>query len=41
VFVVPGDLFGLDGYVRINHGMPDDYVEDGLRRFGELLDEVE
>jgi aspartate/methionine/tyrosine aminotransferase len=41
VFVVPGDLFGLEGYVRINHGMPDGYVEEGLRRFGELLDEVE
>ena len=40
VFVVPGDLFGLAGYVRINHGMPDAYVEEGLRRFGELLDEV-
>jgi aspartate/methionine/tyrosine aminotransferase len=40
VFVVPGDLFGLEGYVRINHGMPDDYVEEGLRRFGELLDTV-
>ena len=40
VFVVPGDLFGLPGYVRINHGMPDAYVEEGLRRFGELLDEV-
>ena len=40
VFVVPGDLFGLEGYVRINHGMPDGYVEEGLRRFGELLDEA-
>ena len=40
VFVVPGDLFGLDGYVRINHGMPDDYVAAALRRFGDLLDEV-
>jgi len=40
-FVVPGDLFGLDGHVRISFGLPEAYVEEGLRRLGELLDEVE
>lgn len=40
-FVAPGDLFGLDGHVRISFGLPDDYVNEGLRRLGEALDEVE
>jgi aspartate/methionine/tyrosine aminotransferase len=38
-FVAPGDLFGLDGHVRISFGLPDDYVNEGLRRLGEALDE--
>ena len=40
-FVAPGDLFGMDGYLRISFGLPDDYVNEGLRRLGELLDEVD
>ena len=40
-FVAPGELFGLDGHLRISFGLPDDYVNEGLRRIGELLDEVE
>ena len=40
-FVAPGDLFGMDGYLRISFGLPDDCVNEGLRRLGELLDEVE
>jgi aspartate/methionine/tyrosine aminotransferase len=40
-FVAPGDLFGLSGHVRISFGLPESYVEEGLRRLGELLDEVE
>jgi aspartate/methionine/tyrosine aminotransferase len=40
-FVAPGDLFGLDGHLRISFGQPDEYVSEGLRRIGELLDEVE
>ena len=40
-FVAPGDLFGLDGHLRVSFGLPDDYVNEGLRRIGELLDEVE
>ena len=35
------DLFGLDGHLRVSFGLPDDYVNEGLRRIGELLDEVE
>jgi aspartate/methionine/tyrosine aminotransferase len=40
-FVAPGDLFGMDGYLRISFGLPEDYVGEGLRRLGELLDAVE
>ena len=41
VFVVPGDLFGLDGHLRVSFGLPEDYVRAGLSRLGELLDEIE
>jgi aspartate/methionine/tyrosine aminotransferase len=40
-FVAPGDLFGLDSHLRISFGLPDTYVNEGLRRIGELLDEVD
>jgi aspartate/methionine/tyrosine aminotransferase len=40
-FVAPGDLFGMDGHLRVSFGLPDDYVGEGLRRLGELLDVVE
>ncbi len=36
--VAPGDLFGVDGYLRISFGLRDDYVNEGLRRIGEVLD---
>ncbi len=37
-FVAPGDLFGLDGHLRVSFGLPDEYVREGLARIGELLD---
>ncbi len=37
-FVAPGDVFGLDGYLRVSFGQPDDYVNEGLRRLGLALD---
>jgi hypothetical protein len=39
-FVAPGDLFGLDGFLRISFGLPTDYVTEGLRRLGTVLDSV-
>ena len=39
-FVAPGDLFGLDGHLRVSFGLPEDYVRVGLERIGELLDEI-
>ena len=37
VLLVPGDMFGMDGYVRIGFGPPTDYLVAGLNRFDELL----
>ncbi len=37
VLIVPGDMFGMDGYVRIGIGPPTDYLVAGLERFDELL----
>jgi aspartate/methionine/tyrosine aminotransferase len=31
-YVVPGDHFGMDNYLRISFGLSDDYVNEGLRR---------
>mgnify|MGYP001146693256 CR=1 FL=1 len=40
VLIVPGDHFGLDHYVRISFGLPHDYLEAGLERCHELLQEL-
>lgn len=40
VLIVPGDHFGLDGYVRIGMGPPTDVLLKGLDRFDELLREL-
>ena len=31
-YIVPGDHFGMDYYLRISYGLSDDYVNEGLRR---------
>ena len=36
-YVVPGDHFGLDHHLRISYGLPDDYVNEGLRRIIRVL----
>jgi aspartate/methionine/tyrosine aminotransferase len=41
VMIVPGAFFGMEYHLRLAFGMPDAYVREGLRRLGELLDEVE
>ena len=40
VLIVPGDHFGLDGYLRISYGLPHDYLRDGLERIRALLEEL-
>jgi aspartate/methionine/tyrosine aminotransferase len=37
VFIVPGDHFGMDGYLRISFGLPPDYLRAGLDRIHELI----
>jgi aspartate/methionine/tyrosine aminotransferase len=38
--IVPGDHFGMDGYLRIGFGEQTDYVRHGLARLHALLEEV-
>ncbi|HSM62209.1 MAG TPA: aminotransferase class I/II-fold pyridoxal phosphate-dependent enzyme [Longimicrobiales bacterium] len=40
VLVVPGDHFGMDRYLRIGFGNPEDELREGLRRIREAFDEV-
>lgn len=37
VFVIAGDCFGLDGYIRIGIGAESDYLRAGLRRIGDFV----
>lgn len=40
VLVVPGDHFGMDGYLRIGFGDDAAYLQDGLDRLHDLLVEI-
>jgi aspartate/methionine/tyrosine aminotransferase len=40
VLIVPGDHFGLDHFVRISFGLPQDYLVAALDRFHELIIEL-
>ncbi|MFQ5638933.1 MAG: aminotransferase class I/II-fold pyridoxal phosphate-dependent enzyme [bacterium] len=40
VLIVPGDHFGIDGYVRISFGLPHDYLLPALDRIHELIMEL-
>jgi hypothetical protein len=37
VLVVPGDHFGLDGFIRVGYGGEASVLEEGLRRIGAVL----
>jgi aspartate/methionine/tyrosine aminotransferase len=37
VLIVPGDHFGMDGYLRLGYGEPPDYNRGGLDRLRDLL----
>lgn len=41
VFIVPGDHFGLDHFLRISFGLPPDYLRAGLDRIHELIVELQ
>jgi hypothetical protein len=40
VLIVPGDHFGMDGYLRIGYGDEPDYLKQGLTRLHDLLVEL-
>jgi len=40
VLVVPGDHFGMDHYLRLGFGNPEDELLEGLRRVREAFDEL-
>ena len=40
VLVVPGDHFGMDRYLRLGFGNPEDELREGLRRVREAFDEI-
>jgi hypothetical protein len=40
VLVVPGDHFGMDGYLRLGFGERPGYLEEGLRRIHDLLGSI-
>jgi len=37
VLIVPGDHFGMDGYLRLGFGEPPEYNRAGLDRLRDLL----
>jgi aspartate/methionine/tyrosine aminotransferase len=40
VLIVPGEHFGLDGYVRISTGLDPKYLNTGLARISEFIHET-
>jgi aspartate/methionine/tyrosine aminotransferase len=40
VMVVPGDHFGLDGFLRVSFGLPEDYLRGGLERISSVLSKI-
>ena len=36
-YVVPGDHFGMDYYLRVSFGLPEDYLNAGLERISEVI----
>jgi aspartate/methionine/tyrosine aminotransferase len=41
VYIVPGDHFGMDRYLRISYGLPEEYLKAGLDRIHELIVELQ
>jgi len=40
VLIVPGDHFGMDRFIRISYGLPQDYLTEGLKRIQQLVTEI-
>ena len=41
LLVVPGDHFGMDGYLRLGFGPPAEELQEALGRLAEAFDQVE
>jgi aspartate/methionine/tyrosine aminotransferase len=41
VFIVPGDHFGMDHYLRISFGLPPDYLRAGLDRIHQVVSSLQ
>jgi aspartate/methionine/tyrosine aminotransferase len=41
LLVVPGDHFGMDGYLRLGFGPPVGELEEALGRLAEAFDQVD
>jgi aspartate/methionine/tyrosine aminotransferase len=37
LLIVPGDHFGMDGFIRLNYGVPADHLREGLARLDRML----
>jgi aspartate/methionine/tyrosine aminotransferase len=40
VLLIPGDHFGKDGYLRFRYGLPPVYLNEGLKRIGEVVGSI-
>ena len=40
VLIVPGDHFGMDKFIRISYGLPQDYLTEGLDRIQQLVAKI-
>jgi len=40
VLIVPGDHFGMDRFIRISYGLPQDYLTEALNRIQELVSQM-
>ena len=40
VLIVPGDHFGMDHFLRISFGLPEDYLHSALQRIGEFISQL-
>lgn len=40
VLIVPGDHFGMDKFIRMSYGLPQNYLTEGLKRIQQLVSEL-
>ncbi len=40
VLIVPGDHFGMDKFIRISYGLPQNYLTEGLNRIQQLVTDI-